>query len=394
MPHPVAPSRHNTRALNVICSTGPTPPARLQFSIAFPHNHLRVGHARASGARTVRVREHCHGLVSIKSPNGNGPIPVQRQQPGGITTVTDHRRPPVVLIVDDQEWSTRSLESILAPSGFAVMRSYTARQGLERALTHLPDIVIVDVDLPDGNGYELCRRLREDLKFGDRTPILLSCPERPTRQQRLEAFKAGAWDVIAYPVDAEELVFKLDAYAKAKSESDRMQDAGLIDESTGLYNLKGLQRRADEMSSWAYRENAALACVVFAPVLAAQEAEEALPALVGAVSQALRAAGRTSDVIGRLGQSEFAVLAPSTNAEGAVKLAQRLADVIQARAASPDGKSMELRAGYDAVTNARETPATAKELLRHATMALRKSRANGHDGADWVSAFEPRTTSS
>jgi diguanylate cyclase (GGDEF)-like protein len=309
--------------------------------------------------------------------------------------VTAHQRPPVVLIVDDQEWSTRSLESILAPSGFAVMRSYTAHKGLERAVAHLPDLVIFDVDLPDGSGFELCRELRRDPKLGERTPILLSCPERPTRQQRLEAFRAGAWDVIGYPVDAEELVFRLDAYAKAKFESDRMQDDGLIDESTGLYNLKGLQRRADEMSSWAYRERAALACVVFAPVVAAEDGDgTTAPDVIRALSLALREAGRTSDVIGRLGRSEFAVLAPSTDADGAVKLAQRLAEVIRSHATSPAGNAVGLRAGYDAVANARETPATARDLLRHATIALGKSRVNGQDGGAWVHAFEPRTTPS
>jgi diguanylate cyclase (GGDEF)-like protein len=306
--------------------------------------------------------------------------------------VREHQRPPVVLIVDDQEWSTRSLESILAPSGFAVMRSFTARNGLERAHAHLPDIVILDVDLPDGDGFELCRTLRADPKLGERTPILISCPERPTRQQRLDAFRAGAWDVIGYPVDAEELVFRLDAYAKAKFESDRRQDAGLIDESTGFYNLKGLQRRADELSSWAYRASAALACVVFAPVLSAEDVEAVHADVLQAVSQALRAAGRRSDVIGRLGQSEFAVLAPSTDAEGAVRLAERLGGAIRSRGQSGTGAKVELRAGYDAVANARETPATGKDLLRHATIALRKSRANGH--GDWVHPFEQRTTAS
>lgn len=151
--------------------------------------------------------------------------------------MTERQRPPVVLIVDEQEWSTRSLESILAPSGFPVMRSFTARNGLDRAHAHTPDIVIVDMDLPDGDGHELCRMLRADPKLGARTPILLSCPERATRQQRLDAFRAGVWDVISYPVDAEELVFRLDAYAKAKFEADRMQDSGLIN----LQNLHNLQ---------------------------------------------------------------------------------------------------------------------------------------------------------
>jgi diguanylate cyclase (GGDEF)-like protein len=297
-----------------------------------------------------------------------------------------------VLIVDDQEWSTRSLESILAPSGFAVMRSYTARNGLERARAHAPDIVIVDADLPDGSGFDLCRALRGDSRLGERTPILLSCPERLSRQQRLDAFRAGAWDIIGYPVDAEELVFRLEAYAKAKFEFDRHQDAGLIDEPTGFYNLKGLQRRADELSAWAYRAGAALACVVFSPMTSAQDVQDATSDLIRAVSHALKAAGRQSDVIGRLGQNEFAVLAPNTDSEGAVKLAERLAEVIRSGSEGEAGARVQLRAGYDAVANARETPASAKDLLRHATIALRKTRANGD--REWMHAFEPRTTTS
>ncbi|HWO88353.1 MAG TPA: diguanylate cyclase, partial [Gemmatimonadales bacterium] len=140
------------------------------------------------------------------------------------------------------------------------------------------------------------------------------------------------------------------------------------------------------------RAGASLACVVFSPVVSPQEMEAAMPEVVRAVSQALKAAGRRSDVIGRLGQSEFAVLAPNTDADGAVKLAERLAEVMRSSGASGPGARLELRAGYDAVANARETPATAKDLLRHATIALRKSRANGE--REWVRAFEPRTTTS
>src|SRR5256885_3144908 len=61
-------------------------------------------------------------------------------------------RPAVILIATKQEWATRSLESILAPRGYVVLRSYTARRTLERALRDRPDIIVLDAQLPDANG--------------------------------------------------------------------------------------------------------------------------------------------------------------------------------------------------------------------------------------------------
>jgi diguanylate cyclase (GGDEF)-like protein len=297
-------------------------------------------------------------------------------------------RPPVVLIIDDQEWSTRSLESILAPNGFAVMRAYTAEKGLDRARVHAPDAVFVDVVLPDGDGLEVCRALRDEPLTGAGTPIFMTCPERPSRAQRLDAFRAGAWDIIGYPVDAEELLLRLEAYVESKFTADRFREEGLIDQLTGLYNLRGLERRAEELSSWAYRERRSLACVVFAPVEVESDDEMVVTHLIKDVAGAIRLAGRISDVIGRLGKTEIAVLAPSTDADGAVKLAERLAAVIRSSGPVPGG--IDIRAGFDAVGNAHENPTKARDLLMRATVALRKSKANGDD---WIQPFDNRSSS-
>lgn len=72
-----------------------------------------------------------------------------------------------------------------------------------------------------------------------------------------------AWEFVGLPLDAQELLLKLDSYVKAKFEADRNREQGLVDRDTGLYNEKGLLRRATEMGSDAYRHNRALACVVF-----------------------------------------------------------------------------------------------------------------------------------
>ena len=69
-----------------------------------------------------------------------------------LSTFVRPERPPIVLIVDDQEWTLRSLETFLAPNGFAVMRAFTGAKGFERAVAHTPDIVVIDADLPDMTG--------------------------------------------------------------------------------------------------------------------------------------------------------------------------------------------------------------------------------------------------
>jgi diguanylate cyclase (GGDEF)-like protein len=301
-------------------------------------------------------------------------------------------RPPVVLIIDDQEWSTRSLESVLAPNGYAVMRAYTGRNGIDRARTHRPDVVIIDSNLPDGEGLEVCRALRSDPQFSACAPILITSPERPSRQERLEILRAGAWDVVAYPVDTQELMLKLSAYVRAKFEADRLRNDSLIDAITGLYNLHGLERRAQELGSQAFRAREALACVVVAPMLPDTEGDDGANAAVQRLAKAFKAAGRGSDAIGRLGKTEFAIIAPNTDSVGAVRLAERLAEAIrtvQAEARDAGDHPFELRAGYDAVTDARESPAAARDVLMRATIALRKSKTNGQEG-DWIRPFEAR----
>ena len=93
--------------------------------------------------------------------------------------------PPLVVIANSQEWHTRSLESILGPHGYAVLRAYTGRQAIERVLSAQPDVIVIDTDLPDIDGLEVCRTLRADTRISNSTPILVTSPGHPSRQKRL-----------------------------------------------------------------------------------------------------------------------------------------------------------------------------------------------------------------
>lgn len=271
-------------------------------------------------------------------------------------------RPPLVLIANDQEWSTRSLESILAPNGYTVLRAYTGQQALERTLTARPDIVILDAQMPDLHGFEVCRRLRADPGFSAAIPIIITTAGPSGRAQRLEAYRAGAWEFLGQPLDGESLLLKLETFLAARREADRYLAESLIDRDSGLYNMSGLSRRAREIGSEAFRKRQPLACVVLTPEAAAGAAVP--EAAIVRMGQVLRDHGRASDAIGRLGETEFAVIAPATQIDGVRRFVDRLEHLAE--------NAFRVRAGCYVVPDFSAAGVDPIEMLLRATSALRQ----------------------
>jgi diguanylate cyclase (GGDEF)-like protein len=299
---------------------------------------------------------------------------------------------PLVLIANDQEWSARSLESILEPSGYSVIRAYTGQQALERARTAQPDLIILDAQMSDVHGFEVCRLLRSDPRFSATTPIIITTSGPSGRTQRLEAYRAGAWEFLGQPLDGEALLLKLATFLQCKLEVDSLRDESLLDPGTGLYNMRGMARRAHEIGADAFRRRDALACVVFSPEAEGagpdEPLDEEVQRIAQQVGQLFRRTGRSSDAIGRLGQSEFAVIAPATSSEGAVRLIQRLGGTIESSPIPVRGgeRYLKVRAGYCAVPDFAESPVDAVELLLRATTALRDLKRDGD--SEQVRAFD------
>lgn len=303
---------------------------------------------------------------------------------------------PLVLVGGDGEDTTRWLTSLLEDGGYAVLKERFALHVLERARGMEPDVIIVDGELPDMPGAELCRALRADALVSTSTPILLTMPQPGSRGQRLAALRAGAWECITPPHDAEEILLKIGAYVRAKLDADRARAEGLLDSATRLYNRQGLARRAREVGSQAFRDHASLACVVLAVDLEPPTLTSLAP-LAGTTLercvQALKSATRHSDAIGRLSPTEFAVLAPGTDAPGARRLAERIASSMSSTAPAPaDGTpALRFRCGYEAVGNVGYAPIEPLDLLVRAAAAVRTGKA---DTGDWLRRFDDGTSAS
>jgi len=292
-------------------------------------------------------------------------------------------RPVDVLIASTHEWTSRSLASILAPHGYVFYRAYNRAQTLRRIRSNPPDAIIVDEQLPDGDGYTLCRELNEENLISPNTPVFLALPRPPTRRDRLAALRASAWVCLGDPLDAEELTAMLDVFVPAKLDADQARIHGLVDEVTGVYNLLGLTRRAEELGAQASRRHAALGCVVLRPeverdVDAAGTAPEAPAWLSRRIATALRSTARHSDAIGRLDTTSFAIVAIDTDAAQARQLAERLAAAIVAEFAAPSVPRLphlRVHTGWNSMAEVHATPLDVSALIQQARVTLQRARA-------------------
>jgi diguanylate cyclase (GGDEF)-like protein len=295
-------------------------------------------------------------------------------------------RRPLILIADAHEWSARLLVSILAAGGYEVLEVHTGAAVLGAVSVRQPDAIVLDEALPEIDVLILVQALRGESRVPAETPIILAAAGPAARPLRVAALRAGATDVWGLPMNTDELLLRLEVQLRAKFAAEGAREEGLVDWATGLYNHRGLSRRARDLASQATRRRAPLACVVFAPDLPSGAAHDGLNAAIAAVALGLKEAGRASDAIGRLGPREFAVLAPDTDPEGALQLGNRLKAAIErAGAARPSVHRLQLRAGYHGVDDFHAAGLDPLDLLEHATSALRTAEAGG---SGWISSFQ------
>jgi len=292
-----------------------------------------------------------------------------------------HTRPPQLLVATHNHGAGLDLLALAKRRGYTLRRAHTGAQALEQAHTAPPDLIALDESLTDMDAFAACRGLRDDPHVGPGIPLFLISSQRPSSPQHHAALRAGVWEFLRHPFNAEEIGAKLDTYVLLKLDSDRARRDTSVADASGFYTVRGLALRAHELTLQAFHHAQPLACVALAPVTVDGQNGDAV-SLLGRV---LRATGRRSDAIGRVGPGEFAVIAPGTDRAGAVLLAERLARAVTTAAGGESTSAPGLRAGYDAVGNARYTPIEPKNLLARATTALRAAKGLG--GPNWIQGF-------
>jgi adenylate cyclase len=127
---------------------------------------------------------------------------------------------PRILVVDDVPANVRLLEAVLEPAGFAVSSASSGPETVERVMTEPPDLVLLDVKMAGMNGYEVCRRIRENDATALVPVVMVTSHEN---EARIDGIRAGADDFVTKPFDQQELLLRVRSLVRIKRYHDTIR---------------------------------------------------------------------------------------------------------------------------------------------------------------------------
>ena len=135
-----------------------------------------------------------------------------------------------VMIVDDQPANLSLLEEMLVRQGHEVRSFPLGRLALEAAMKNPPDLILLDINMPEMNGYEVCERLRSTSELSDIPVIFLSVLSET--KDKVKAFRSGGVDYISKPFQFEEVYARVKTHLKLhelrgelKDQNERLEEA-------------------------------------------------------------------------------------------------------------------------------------------------------------------------
>lgn len=281
--------------------------------------------------------------------------------------------PSTVLLLDGDPDRSSRVVAALEQSNIRVVRSPSARAAPELLDREVPDLLVVAPRLADGEGFAVLRHVRDDPKFHLLPTVMIGAPDVATQ---IEALRAGADDFVP-DTAAPELL--LQAVITRAERGRRLRELLLRDELTGLLNQGALIGELEYAVEYARRHGGPIAFVLF-DLDHFGEVHERFGQVVADqvllhVANVFRSSVRASDVIGRHGATEFAMLLRGAGASGAAVLAAKLRQVLGDHAASTsEGVIIPLHVSVGWAAHPADGT-TAGELAHAAMRALRKEKA-------------------
>ncbi|WP_416666507.1 sensor histidine kinase [Egbenema bharatensis] len=148
------------------------------------------------------------------------------------------RRTADILVVDDVVDNVRLLSTMLAEQGYTVRKAINGQIALTAVQTMLPDLILLDVNMPKLNGYEVCRRLKSNQETAGIPVIFLSALDQAT--DKVTAFQVGGADYITKPFQVEEVLARVQHQLKIQTLQAQLQAKNLELQHT-IVTLKSTQ---------------------------------------------------------------------------------------------------------------------------------------------------------
>ena len=317
-----------------------------------------------------------------------------------------------VLVVDDISENLDLLCSLLSRKGFQVDRATSGNMALTMIQQSSPELVLLDICMPQMDGYEVCQALKLNPETKDIPVIFISALDEVL--DKVKAFKVGGVDYITKPFHTAEVIARVDLHLSLRrlqkqleaqndllrqEVSDRLAAEAALQaankELQRLAHLDGLTQVANRRSfdnclaqEWRRlaREQQPLSLILcdvdffksYNDSYGHQAGDDCLRNIAGVISAVLK---RPSDVVARYGGEEFAIILPNTPPEGATHVAKEIRAALQAMEITHVGSEVSqfVTLSIGIATSIPDASILPMTIVAEADQALYKAKLEGRD---------------
>ena len=245
-----------------------------------------------------------------------------------------------ILIVDDNLANLRVLGQLLNRQNYKVSPVPSGAQALKLLQTMQPDLILLDIQMPEIDGFELCRNIKTDPATQDIPVVFISAADEV--EQKIKSFEVGGVDYITKPFEEKEVLVRVDTHLRLHSlqrkleekineleqANARITELSIRDELTQLYNRRHLIEVAPNLLAHAKRYNESLSFMIgdidhfkcindrFSHTIGDQVLRQ--------VAGMMLTNTREADIVARYGGEEFVIVFPVTPLAEAVQACEKL----------------------------------------------------------------------
>ena len=297
-------------------------------------------------------------------------------------------RTPRILVVDDNPDNVEIIATRLRFRGYDVLESNHGEEALASVGRDAPDLILLDVMLPDIDGYEIARRLRNDdaLPY---IPIIL-VTARDSTEDKVAGLDAGADDYLTKPINFPELEARVRSMLRIKRLQDELEEKNrelerlsISDGLTGLYNHRHIHGLLHEEWERANRtgERLTLAMLDLDHFKAVNDTygHQAGDRVLQGIADLLCETAREIDRLGRYGGEEFMAVLPETGIEDGEVFVERVRRDVARRPFQVNGQSIRMTVSAGIASYPHPEAETPGALVRCADQALYAAKAGGRN---------------
>lgn len=284
-----------------------------------------------------------------------------------------------ILVIDDNPDAIAVAKARLAEENFETLSAEGGIAGLAAAKREKPDAILLDVDMPDMSGFEVCRRLKADPELFLIPILFLSGSGTP--EDKVKGLDLGAVDYVAKPFDAFELRARVRAVLRTKQLQDLLVEHAHLDPLTGMPNRRALMERLQQEWAHGTRHGRQFSFIMsdidHFKMVNDNYGHSVGDRLLQEVAKAITRQCRQNDLAARYGGEEFAIIVPEETISGATYLAERCRREIEGIRLAIGSKKIATTASFGVADSTGLSSPDA--LVSHADAALYLAKDSGRN---------------